>query len=104
VSYEAVTENIRNAAGKAKSAAERIAGIALDTAAADIAGALPGSKSAGAADRVSKSWKSTLKTWERDAGDHGAALDTTAKEYSRNDQAGADAFRRIAAEMKEQAG
>ncbi|CAM00349.1 hypothetical protein A8924_1410 [Saccharopolyspora erythraea NRRL 2338] len=104
MSYEAATQTLRQAAAKAKSAGDQAAGTDLGSAATDLAAALPGGRSAQAADRVSRSWSETIRAWSRGAGDHGAALDSAAAEYGRNEQAGADAFGRIAADMKEQAG
>ncbi|QUH00274.1 hypothetical protein HUO13_05105 [Saccharopolyspora erythraea] len=104
MSYQAVMQNLREAAAKARSAGDQAAAVDLGSAATDLATALPGSRSAQAAGAVARSWSQTVKVWSRDARAHGAALDSAAAEYGGNEQAAADAFGRIAAEMREQAG
>jgi hypothetical protein len=54
---------------------------------ADVAGALPGGKAAGAASAYADAWKSTFATWCTDADQFAASLTTAAGTYVEGDHA-----------------
>ncbi|MEB3366015.1 hypothetical protein [Saccharopolyspora mangrovi] len=87
--YRAEPEALRAAGHKAALAGEQAERVRLGEAAEDIAEALSGGKSGGAAKRVAQSWQRTLKTWGADARKHGESLTASAGEYERGDREGA---------------
>lgn len=84
--YRAEPEALRAASRKAALAGEQAEQVRLADPAEDIAEALPGGKSEGAAKRVAQSWQRTLKTWGGDARKHGESLTAAAGEYERSDR------------------
>ncbi|WP_406692642.1 hypothetical protein REH65_13200 [Saccharopolyspora sp. ID03-671] len=89
MSYRAEPEALRAAGRKAVLAGEQAEQVRLGDPATDIAEAMPGGKSEGAAKRVAQSWQRTLKTWGGDARAHGEALTSSGDEYERGDRDGA---------------
>ncbi|TDD86259.1 hypothetical protein E1202_19100 [Saccharopolyspora karakumensis] len=85
-------EALHQAGRSADLAGEQAARIKLGEPAGDIAGALPGGKSEGAATRVAQSWQRALTTWSDAATAHGESLAASAKTYERSDSDNARAI------------
>lgn len=65
----------------------------LAAAARRIAAAVPGSRSAAAAEALARRWDSALAAWVADVGAHGDALRATARDYAATDARTATALR-----------
>jgi hypothetical protein len=85
-------EALDQAGRSADLAGEQAARIKLGEPAADIAEALPGGKSEGAATPVARSWQHALTTWSDKATAHGESLAAAAKTYERSDSDNARAI------------
>lgn len=83
--YRAEPEALRLAGQKSALAGEQAAQIRLVDPAEDIAGALPGGRSEGAAKKVAQSWQRALKTWSDKASSHGRSLTAAGNTYERDD-------------------
>lgn len=97
--FSAVTDELRNAAGKARSAGERASDVKPAEAVRDLNEALPGADpSANAAGRLFDTWRETVSRWSEAARRHGEALASSADTYEGTDAAGDDRFGRLMGE------
>jgi hypothetical protein len=87
--YTANPDSLRKAGASAKSAGEQAGQVKLEPPAADIAEAMPGGKSQGAAKQVGQSWDKAIKDWSQSAVRHGDSLTKSADEYQKSDESSA---------------
>lgn len=91
--FTADPSTIRKAGASATSAGEQAAGVRLGETVGEIAAALPGGKSEGAAKALQGDWAKEIKDWSASATRHGQSLAHSAREYEAGDQSGADTIR-----------
>lgn len=85
--FEVVIEALRKAGKAATSAGEQAAAVDLGGTLSGVPGALPGSRSAEVAPRTATAWRSQIKGWSEQAGEHGRLLNTAADHYAANEEA-----------------
>lgn len=90
--YEVVQQDVRDAADQLKLAADGVRDCGPDTAAAAVATALPGSRSATAATTLESRWQRRFTTWADDADGQHTTLHRNADNY---DAAEHEALQRI---------
>lgn len=86
------------AAATAMAAAVTAVDANAPTGVADVASALPGSQSAGAASRLAETWRTAYADWVRDANHHVEALRQHADDWVETDRAQAARMERLARE------
>jgi hypothetical protein len=79
--FTTVPEGLRAAGNTGQVAVGELHGADCGKPVADVAAALPGSKSASAATTFSESWSTTFTEWCTHADQHAAALTTAAGTY-----------------------
>ncbi|GGI70731.1 hypothetical protein GCM10011581_04660 [Saccharopolyspora subtropica] len=99
MSYTANPDALRKAGASAKSAGEQAGQVKLGQPTTDIATAMPGGRSEGAAKQVAQSWDQSVRKWSQAATEHGNSLTATADEYQRTDQAGAQNISQVGASV-----
>lgn len=95
--YTANPDALRKAGASAKSAGEQAGQVKLGPPTEDIAEAMPGGKSEGAAKQVAQSWEKAIKSWSEAAVQHGDSLNATADEYQNSDESSAADIGRLEA-------
>ncbi|PRX48291.1 excreted virulence factor EspC (type VII ESX diderm) [Prauserella shujinwangii] len=86
--FEVEPRSLRDAAGSAADAAQRLRGVEL-TVVADLAGALPGAKSAAQAEKLGAHWERQASTWAGGMDDYGEKLVAAADAYDAGDRGAA---------------
>jgi hypothetical protein len=92
--YTANPDSLSKAGASAKSAGEQAGQVRLGPPIEDIAEAMPGGKSADAA----QSWGKAIKDWSQAAIQHGDSLNASADEYRESDESGAANIDRVGAQ------
>ena len=87
--FEVITQDIRDAARKAAAAANGVGRADPSDDVDGISTALPGSQSAGAAERLSTAWGDRFRGWKADALDLQERCNAGADAYDASDHAAA---------------
>lgn len=89
MTFTADPDVLRKAGKSAKTAGEQAGQVKLGPPVEDIAAAMPGGRSEGAAKQVAQSWGQAIGDWSKAAEKHGQSLDASADEYQGSDESGA---------------
>ena len=93
--YEVVIEAMRRASAAAADSAAQAGGIGLGAAVDDVDSAMPGSTSAGAAEKLAGTWRNQLTTWSTDTDGYATDLSTAADHYAASEDAARADFQGI---------
>ncbi|GAA4612800.1 hypothetical protein [Saccharopolyspora hordei] len=93
MTFTADPDVLRKAGKSATRAGERAGQVTLGPPVEDVAGAMPGGRSEGAAKQVAQSWQQAVAQWSAAAAEHGRSLTASADEYQGSDEAGAQGIR-----------
>lgn len=85
-------DGLRDAASAAASAGEQAKQVHLGDGAAEIAAALPGSRSSAKAEPLSTAWEDRLTTWGDDVTVFGTELTASADRYAADEEAAREDF------------
>jgi hypothetical protein len=85
--FEVYASQIRTSGKQLKAAAEGVKGANPSGEVDAVATALPGSQSAGAASKLSSTWKSRFQNWHDDADGQGDKVIASADTYDQSDYA-----------------
>lgn len=89
MTFTADPEVLDKAGKSAKSAGEQAGQVKLGPPVEDIAAAMPGGQSEGAAKQVAQSWEQAIGKWSEATEKHGQSLTASADEYRGSDESGA---------------
>src|SRR5690606_14892456 len=92
MSYDVQIEALRDSARAARSAAGQVGKVEPGEALTGGASSMPGARSVGAMQRVSRGWTTELTSWATAARAYGTTLDTNAAQYELDDDAAGAAF------------
>jgi hypothetical protein len=84
--YTVSTDALRESAKKIRYSGEEAESVDLAGTAGLIAGALPGGECANVAHELGGEWLRDLRSWARDAQEHGGKLDTAAQTYDTQEE------------------